>query len=235
MLVAWFGPSVQGFGQDSDSASDSVHILVVSEPAGGSIFLQNQATDLVTPAQVKVLPGEVQVEVMLEDYEPLAKRVRLVGGQMATIRFVLKSYPPQPITAESLGLERHSLEPLLDEKIAKQVEDKWLNMSEIFAVVPLGQGIIARFVLPSDQHASANAMIMSGAILSLGTYLVGKTVGRRKMSDIRRRNEEIPAENEAATSHNLEIDQAVKAANDEAMRRWTSQNSARGTVSVTIE
>jgi hypothetical protein len=235
LATSWSGPSARVFAQTSDSTADSVRLLVASEPAGASIFVQNQSVGLTTPGTIYRLPGETLVEVMLEGYEPLATRIKLDLGQTITLHFMLKSFPPPPLPVESLGLAKLPILSLMNEKIAEQAKKKWSNLAEIFAIVPLGQGILAKLLLPSEQQNSANAMIISGVVLTVGTHIVSKAVGKHRLRWVRQRNQEIPAENDSAARHNAEIDKMVTEANEQATDRWLRENEKRGVVTVFVE
>ena len=237
--VLWFAgllltgtPSATG---QVDSVPDSSTVSIQSSPIGGFIFLDGQDIGMIAPAEIRVSSGEHLFELVLEGYEPLAKRLGLEAGKRTRLEFSLKSLPPSPVTTEQLGLVSAPLIARLDEKRAANLERKWTGLAETFAIVPLGQGLLARIVLPKEHHSAANSMVIAGLGLTAGSYLLGKILGKRKLRQIRARNDEIPSLNDAIRLQNQEINQTVRAANSQAVRIWMAENEGRGVVTITVE
>jgi hypothetical protein len=219
----------------TDVGVDSATVEITSKPVGGLIFLNGKDLGLVTPASLVVSDGEHLIEIIIEDYEPLAKRLPFEAGKLTRMEFVLESLPPPPTTAASLGLVLRPKIALLREERATLLEDKWSGLAETFAIVPLGQGIIARLVLPKEHHSAANTMVLTGLGLTVGSYIVGKVLGKRKLRQIRARNEEIPSLNEEIRAHNEEISRTVMTSNTQTVREWMAGNKTRGVVNVSVE
>ena len=218
-----------------DSVADSATVEIKSSPVGGFIFLNGRDFGTITPAELRVPAGEHLIEIIIEGYEPLAKRLGLEAAKHTRLEFVLKSLPPPPLTADSIGFARLPQISLLDEKMAVRLEKKWTGLAEIFAIVPLGQGILARLVLPKEHHSAANSMVLTGLGLTAGSYLLGKVLGKRKLHQVRTRNEEIPRLNDEIRLQNQEANQAVQAANSQNVKAWMAENEGRGVVTVTVE
>lgn len=230
-LVAVAVPTSAQTEQEADSAT----VEITSDPVGGRIFLNSKDLGLVTPAELVVPAGEHLIEIIIEDYDPLAKRFPLVAGKLTRMEFILESLPPPPATASALGLVfTHKIVKLREEQ-ALRLEEKWTGLAETFAIVPLGQGILARLVLPKEHHSAANTMVFTGLGLTVGSYILGKVLGKRKLRQIRARNEEIPTLNEEIRTQNEEISRTVSATNTQTVREWMAGNETRGVVNVTVE
>lgn len=219
----------------AESATDSAVLVVVSDPVGASIFHNGTEIDAVTPASFSVKAGDHAILVMLEGWEPLDYQFVVEAGETATLSLVLLALPPPPFEAASLGLEYLAVKPIIDEAVAAKLRERWSDWSEAFAVVPLGQGVVARLVLPEEHAGAANAMILSGAALTVGSFLMGKFLGKRKLAWIKAYNETVPAENETAKRHNREVTQMVNDAYDAAVMTWEEQNINRGEASVSYQ
>lgn len=229
-LMVLAGPTVV-----QAQSSDSVTVRIISEPDSAFIYLNNSDAKVRTPVSLRLAPGEPLIEVVLEGYEPLAKRFTVSPGEAVKVRFVLKALPPPPVLAESLGLEKKPVKPTMKEDLAKRLEGRWTGLAETFAIVPLGQGVLARLILPKEQHSSAHAMIITGAGLTLGSYFIGKMLGKKKLAEVRRWNEAIPKENIIIKQHNSDVDKAVEAANEAIIMAWLEQTKNQGEVVITRE
>jgi hypothetical protein len=212
---------------------DSVLLSITSTPDSGMILVDGIGLDLKSPGRIVVPAGEHVVEVYLSGYEPLADTLEIESGQALNLDFLLSPLPPQPMAAESLGLLRLPILKPIDEKHADRVKAQWTALAEAFAVMPLGQGVVARIALSEDHRTQANALILTGIGLSVGSWIASKILFKRKLRQIRRRNEEIPGENRAAQRHNLEVEQLLAEANASAVDEWLEASMGTGKVTVT--
>jgi hypothetical protein len=220
---------VDSMYSESDTAVAAV-LLIDSDPDSANILIGGKASDVTTPHSFSPEDTVSLVEVVKTGYEPLAEKIRLSPGEKVIATYLLKAFPPDPITPEELGFEPVPQQPILDVKAADRLKSKFLGLSLTFAIVPFGQGVLAKALLDDDDKGLGDALIISGAVLSAGSYALGKILSSKKRSDIKRKNEIIKIENEAAKEQNREIDKAVKTAYDEAVELWLMENADRGRV-----
>lgn len=213
---------------------DSAIIIILSEPEKASIFLNNKETVMLTPAELKLPVGEYVIELVFADHDPLATRIKLAKDQTVTATFPLKPFPPPPVTPDQLGLKIIPSKPLLDEQIAARLKKRWRSVTETFLIVPLGQGLLAKLLLADENQSEANALILTGVGLTVGSYLLGSVFHRRKLHQIRKRNEEIPLENEQAKAANLKLDELVKSSNTDLVKNWLLECEGKGKVKITV-
>lgn len=190
---------------------------------------------MLTPAELKLPIGEYVIELVIADHDPLATRINLAKDQTVTATFPLKPFPPPPVTADQLGLEVIRTKPLLDEKIAAKLKEQWRSVTETFLIVPLGQGLLAKFLLADENQSEANTLVLTGVGLTVGSYLLGSILHRRKLAQIRKRNIEIPHENELAKAANLELSELVKSSNAELVEQWLLECEGKGEVRIVVE
>lgn len=79
---------------------DAAELSVVSDPAGGEIFLNDDAETVqgTTPATLTLAPGAYTVRVTLEGHEAASKQVELVAGAKDEVTLGLKKAAvPEPI------------------------------------------------------------------------------------------------------------------------------------------
>ncbi|MDH3891916.1 MAG: PEGA domain-containing protein [candidate division Zixibacteria bacterium] len=210
-------------------------VTVESEPDSATIMVDGRAVESVTPAQLDLAVGERMVEVVGPGFELLSKTVTVDSMHRTIMKYTLRPEPPPELTAESLGLVYDDQLPKINEEKADMLRRQFNSMAETFAIIPLGQGLLASVLLDSDDQGTAHALIISGVVLTAGSYLLGKTLSARKLRNIQSENEEIDSYNARADAHNFEVDQAVNAANKEAMKKYQIDNRGRGRVKVTKE
>ncbi len=210
--------------------ADSSFLTVTSSPDSAFITVDDQASAGMTPMEMILDTGVYRLEAAKEGFEPLTYKLNLLTGQRISARFILKSFPPPPIPAESLGLMYLPEKILEDINAADRVSSSYNRAAETFAIIPLGQGILARFIVDEDDRKEANIMIISGAILSAGSLILGKVLSKRKTHNIEQANAQITEENILINEHNRDVDQQLKEKNEQALRAWQQENSDRGRV-----
>lgn len=210
-------------------------VTVESDPDSASILVDGTAVDMVTSAQLNLVVGERTVEVVVADYEPLAQAVTVDSMHRSIMKYILRPLPPPELTAESLGLVYDVQLPKLDEAKAAVLRQQFNSMAETFAIIPLGQGMLAKVLLDSDDQGTANVLVISGVVLTVGSYLLGKALSAKKLRKIKLENEEIEAYNVRAAEHNNEMDRTITTANKDAYKKYLDDNKGRGRVQVTRE
>jgi len=68
-----------------------VTIEVTSEPPGAGITVDGKETDKFTPATIELGPGEHEVSLKNEDYEPVVKRIALESGVASAVSVDFKT------------------------------------------------------------------------------------------------------------------------------------------------
>lgn len=226
-------PQVDPFESRFDSLSiDSaaINLVITSSPDSASIYLESKGTESVTPAGFTLSPGKYTLEVVRENYEPLAQNITLQMGTDVTVGFILKAFPPLPLTAESLGMEYKPIIKPRDLGEADAVMQRYSRLAEVFAIIPFGQGLLGKFLASESNQKEANILLISGAFLSIGSYTIGKIASSRKRKKIEKHNLIAKEENELIMQENKEIDQLINEQNRLAVDRWLSENSGRGKV-----
>ena len=220
---------------DTTVTEGEARLVIESDPPGANIYIDNEKHPQPAPDTLMLPSGEYVVELYAENHEPLAERIKLYAGQNVTATFVLTTLPPAQVTAAELGLMRLPEKPLMDEKIAQKIRDRWQEAAETFLLVPFGQGVMAKVVMAEENQNEANKMVIGGAILTLGTYFVGKILSKRKLNYIRKRNLEIPLENQTIAQMNREIDETVKEENAIRVSEWLEATGESGVVRLKLE
>jgi hypothetical protein len=217
-----------------DSTVDSVAypMRILSSPDSGFITIDSGASDSLTPAVYSLLPGKYAIEVFKDGFEPLQYDLIYSSSHPGALNFILKPLAPEPVVAESLGLEYFPVVPLQDERIADEQMQKFSSMSELFLIVPLAQGLVARALLAEEDKQVANIMIASGVVLTAGSYLLGKLVSNRTRKRIIEENAEIESQNARAQVANRDVDREVREFNAQMQQQWKEENSDRGRVEV---
>lgn len=217
---------------ETDSAADSMSatLSVSSSPENSFVEIKGRASTEATPLTLELQPGKYQLEVFKEGFEPLSHEFGLTEGQRIAAQFILKSFPPAPLTLDSLDLFYIPERPLLDITEADRLSQSFKRMAEMFAIIPMGQGIIARMILEGDDRRQANILIAVGATLSGGSLIMGKILSNRKRQAIERENRLIEEENATSQKHNLDIDRQLKEKNEEQQELWMQENKDRGRV-----
>jgi len=214
-----------------DAADTSLATLyITSSPESSFVDIKGRSSTEVTPLTLGLQPGDYQLEIFKEGFEPLSHNFGLMAGQRISAQFILKSYPPPPLTVDSLDLFYIPERPLLDINEADRLGQSFKRMAEMFAIIPMGQGIIARLILSGDYRRQADILIATGAVLSAGSLITGKVLSNRKRRAIEDANRQIGEDNAASQKHNLEIDRQLKDKNDEARQLWELENENHGRV-----
>jgi hypothetical protein len=220
--------------QDTDGSfkvePDSAYLNLTSSPDSASVSMNGSSIINVTPLNLALSPGPYRFDASREGFEPLTYELNLMVGQRISAQFILKSLPPPPIQPESLGLFYIPEQPLQDVASADQLRQSFNRWAEIFAIIPLGQGILAKLVVDDENQKQVNILIITGATLSLGSLVLGKVLSNRKRNQIEEANLRIKEENMVSQSHNSEIDRQLREKNDEALQEWLLENEGRGRV-----
>jgi hypothetical protein len=191
--------------------------------------------EITAPAEIFVAPGTHTLELDKDGFEPLTHEFNDSGGEDFSLRFVLRSAQPVPLAAEELGLVRRPTLVLRDEGEADVVRKRYNSFAEMFAIVPLGQGVMARIVAGEGARKEANTLILTGIGLTAGSYLLGSILSKRKRSAVRSDNELIKQQNAEGQDHNRQLDKQVREFNAAAMAEWSTRNRDRGRVEVVEE
>lgn len=222
------------FSQDTDSSfnvsPDSAYLNIISSPDTAFISINNSSTVRATPLNLALGPGPYKIEAARDGYEPLTRELNLMAGKRISANFILKSIPPPPVEAESLGLFYLPEQPLRDPAEADKLRQSFNRWAEIFAIIPFGQGMLAKLLVDDEEQQHINILIISGATLSLGSMVLGRILSNRKRDRIETSNARIKEENKVSQAHNLEIDEQLREKNDEALQEWLLENEGRGRV-----
>lgn len=229
--------SVSTFAPVMPTIDDTLHaklgrVAVFSDPTRAALRLDELDAHLITPSEVTVPAGDHAFSVSAEGFEPLTQRLALSPDSDLTLNFLLRAEPPSPLSAEEMGMEYKPLIPLIDEAEADRLRRKFNSLAETFAIIPLGQGVLAKLILGKDESKGADILIISGAGLTAGTYLLGRILSSKKRSHVRTRNQTITLQNKEASENNKNIDQVVREKNAEARSTWELENQDRGRVEV---
>ncbi len=221
--------------QKEPSGPQAGTVVIESDPAGATILVDGVSVDTVTPVELMLPLGERMIEVVEENFEPLSRPVSVDSMHKIIMRYVLRPLPPSDLTADSLGLFYDMELPMLEEERAELLRNQFNAFAETFAIIPFGQGLLAKILLSKDDQATANALVISGIVLSGGSYILGKILSARKLRFIRAQNEEIEAYNVRVKENNLEVDRAVQEANKEAYKKYLNDTKGKGRVKVIKE
>jgi hypothetical protein len=121
---------------------------------------------------------------------------------------------------------------LKDETAADAVRKRCNGLAELFAIVPLGQGVMARIAWGEDGRREANTLIIAGVGLTTGPYLLGSILSKRKRGTIRAANKLITRQNTEAQEYNRQVEKQVRELNAAAVAEWGTHNRVRGRVEV---
>jgi hypothetical protein len=198
-------------------------------------FLKFGSADslFITPADTLVSAGYYRIESSLAGYSPLVHEVRLAPGDTVTLHFILLVEKPVQPSAEDLGMVYQPVTPMVPEEQALAVRKKYNTMAEIFAIVPLAQGVMAAVALGGGSDYFTGELVIVGACLSIGSFVLGRIMSSRKMSQIKRTNEELVVENSEANRHNKDVEMEIRRAHAQAMREWQAESQWRGRVEIT--
>lgn len=221
---------------NSDSiGQDSIRLSISSDPDSSLVLINSSSDTLKSPALIIGPPGSYNVQAFKPGYTPLARDIELKADQHSSVHFILQSVQPDLLTADHLDLEYQSLMPLRDEKEAKVLKDKLMNLTATFSIIPLGQGVLARLVLNEDHRDQTDILIISGMVLTSGTLILSQVLPSRKLKEIRRHNENAAAVNLGVQAHNQDVDKRLKQRNDQIYEEWLSNNKNRGKVEIDIQ
>jgi hypothetical protein len=170
----------------------------------------------------------------LEGYEALSHTQEYAGGKVVSLHFLLRSRPPNPPQAEELDLVYQPTIPMRDEKSAERMREMFTGLAETFAIIPTGQGLLAKFLAGEDAQQEANVLLISGVTLSVGSWLCSKILPARKMAGIKKWNARAAEANVAVRAHNSEVEALVQQKYAELIDDWARENEDRGVVKVTV-
>jgi hypothetical protein len=217
------------------AAGDTVVMNVVTDPDSAEVFVDGRSTGLVGPGAFSVVVGQHLVEVFKEGFEPLSHRIEVAANKSVQVKFSLKIGAPSVMTPESLGMAQMPMMPMRNLEEAETPKVFWNNMAETFAIVPLGQGLVAKLLLHDEAQKGANMLVITGVALTGGSYLLGRFLSSRKHDRIVAQNEWIVQQNDSARIYNRDLNHLVRESNDMAVERWLEENRTRGTVTITEE
>lgn len=212
------------------ASTEVVKLVLNSDPDSGTIVFGKKEIDDKTPAYMYVRPGEYSFIVSKEGYEPLMSLVKIEPEIPISANFKLKNFKPAPVTSDSLGLSYMVQKPMLSLKSTANIRKKYNALAESFAIFPLAQGILARLVVDKSQYGKTDGLIISGVVLTLGSYLLGKILYKKKRKYINEENERRILENAQVESNNQTVDQAVREENAARLKDWQKNNRNRGEV-----
>jgi hypothetical protein len=219
----------------AETYSSNANLNLLSDPNSAKIIIETLADTIITPKTLYLVSGDHSFKAMADGYQDLNQNISIEPDKNISLNFRLAFSQPVGLTAEDLNLEYMPLIPLKNEMDATNQKEMFNNFAETFALIPLGQGILARLLLGNDTEASANILIAVGTGLSAGSYILGKILPKRKLAKIREFNKEAASINNEAKSHNEEIEIEVENSNTELLEKWMMENQNRGTVEISAE
>lgn len=208
----------------------SIPVLISADPESALVIVDGNDSGIRAPVMFSLSGKQHNIQVSADGYEPLSYQLQCVVGDSVSLLFTLRTLTPPLLVAESLGLVPLPPQVVLDSTAPDRKMKSYSNAAEIFTVFPLGQGIITRVLGGDAYRKEADALIISGAVLSFGCFIAGKVLSGHQRSSIRAKNERINRENNTVLLHNQEVDRKVKLANRERKNRWETENKRRGRV-----
>lgn len=127
--------------------------------------------------------------------------------------------------------EKMAMIPMLDEAAAAAKRQQYESMAETFFVFPLVPGIIGVTALAGSEDFPAEALLYSGMVLVLGSYLLGERAFNRELTKIRMLNDERRSTNLRVKEHNRLVKEALDAHAAE-VALWINESDNRGVVKV---
>lgn len=213
---------------------DSISLEIKSNPDSVRIAVSGISDTFTTPISLKIKSlASTSMAAFKEGFDTLFYDLKEELNRDAVLNFVLKPEKPRPLTALDYGFEYGVLLPLEDESKAKRLRQKYINASEIFLITPFTQGLIGKIVLGNDDDGTADALMISGAVLTLGSYFLGKILSSKKQRKIIEYNQYAEEENRLITENNDAIDKEVKLRNQDMMATWQKNAKNTGVVLVT--
>ncbi len=216
-----------------DTLPEVVSIVkVLTDPDSAVVVLDGTADTLLAPCEVELSIGKHELSALSDGFEELSHQLNITGADPVTLLFNLEFQQPERLTAEDLGLVKEQPIILGREEEATMIKAKYNSLAESFAIIPLGQGLLARFVMGDDVSKESNALIISGVLLTGGAYLLGKVLSERKLREIQAFNEVAIRKNIEIKEGNKVIDKLVDEQNATLIAKWLSDNRDRGRVIV---
>jgi len=213
----------------------SATLNLLSDPDGAKIVIETSRDTVIAPETLNTATRDHSFKAMADGCEVLAYTMTVEPDKIISLNFILAFTRPTELTAEDLNLEYKPMMPLIDEAEAEKQKEMFNNLAETFALIPLGQGILARLLLGNEAQSGANILIVSGAGLMTGSYILGKILPRKKLAGIREYNDEANRVNSEAKYHNQEVDKEIETKNNELLENWIIRNQDRGKVEITVE
>jgi hypothetical protein len=228
-ITAWLSP---GLAPAQQTETPSL-LKLESDPPRAFFKFGSADSLLVAPADTLLPGGYYRIETSLAGYTPLVHEVRLAPGDTVTLHFILLVEKPVPPAAEELGMVYQPVIPMVPEEQAYTVRKKYNTMAEIFAIIPLAQGVMAAVALGGGEDYLTGELVVAGAVLSIGSFVMGRIMSSRKMSQIKRTNQELTVENAEAERHNSNIEMEIRRTHAQTMREWQAEAQWRGRVEIT--
>jgi hypothetical protein len=211
-------------------ASVQCAVRVTADPSGARLKIGGSDSTLAAPVDTLLPPGSYIIAASHPGYIPLEYELRVDSGDTVALEFILLPEQPQMPTPQELGYEYQPVVPLLMEDQADAVRKKYNTMAEIFAILPLAQGVLAVLALDDGDEYFSGGLVAVGICLSAGTYLLGRRMASRKRDEIHRTNEMLNEQNATAEQHNKDVDIEIRRIHAEAMREWQEETTWRGRV-----
>lgn len=213
-----------------DSVMNPVNVNITSQPENIKILLKNKSDTITTPDSVSLLPGTLSFNAFCEGYQSLVTNYELAANDNVSLEFLLKTNKPAKITILDLGLEYKPILLERSEREANVIRSKYTALAEMFVIFPLTQGILAKLILDNDNDKDADILIISGAVLSVGSFLLGKILHKKRKKYIQRYNEQLIFDNQLARKFNSDIDMTIKTQNTENLKQWELENNDKGII-----
>ncbi len=207
-------------------------VTILSDPDSASVIIADSTIKIIDSASFSLPVGQHEIEVFLEGYEPLKYQFDLVPTRSISLLYKLRINKPASVTADDLGYEQQIIKTTKSEETALRMKETYNSMAETFMIIPFGQGMLARIFMGKDSRTTANVLIISGAVLTSGSYLLGKYLSKRKRKQIKAYNEMVLQENTLAKEMNNQIVRTVRETNNTAHEEWERANRNRGKVEV---
>jgi hypothetical protein len=223
VLIPWIPAAAQ-------QASVPCAIRMTTDPPGALLNIGGSDSTLASPVDTLLPAGSYIIEASHPGYISLEYELLVDPGDTVALEFILLSEQPRMPTPQDLGYEYQPVVPLLMEDQADAVRKKYNTMAEIFAILPLAQGVLAVLALEDGSEYFSGGLVVVGIGLSVGTYLLGRRMASRKLDEIKRTNEMLNEQNAVAEQHNKGLDIEIRRIHAEAMREWQTETTWRGRV-----
>jgi hypothetical protein len=205
-------------------------LIIRSNPDSAHIMINNELLENTTPTQLSLNSGDYKIEVFKDGLEPLPYNIKIDPQYITSLDFILRAEFIANVVPESLGLAYKILMPLTNVQVVNTYKKRFNDLTESFAVFPLGQGILAKMMLGNEQSETTDVLIISGVVLTAGTYFLGKIFTSRKHKNIIEENARITEFNAYAAQGNNEIDIEMEAYTTSLYDQWEIENKERGKV-----